>query len=85
MPEPLPPTITAREPSVTVASTSLRMYRSVSGYLKEHFLRVITGLRNVRIPSGLPNLGPSRVNLGQPRLAGRAGPLARVGEVHRRN
>ena len=35
-PEPLPPTITAREPSVTVASTSFRMYRSVSGYLKEH-------------------------------------------------
>mmetsp|Transcript_2295 Transcript_2295/g.7108 ORF Transcript_2295/g.7108 Transcript_2295/m.7108 type:complete len:229 (-) Transcript_2295:2238-2924(-) len=57
LPEPLPPTITAREPSVTVASTSLRMYRSVSGYLKEHFLRVITGLRNVRIPSGLPGSG----------------------------
>ena len=40
LPEPLPPTMTAREPSVTVTSTFSRMFFSVSGYLKKMPLNV---------------------------------------------
>mmetsp|Transcript_35327 Transcript_35327/g.58518 ORF Transcript_35327/g.58518 Transcript_35327/m.58518 type:complete len:208 (-) Transcript_35327:37-660(-) len=56
-PEPLPPTITARDPSVSVAFALSRMNLSVSGYLNEMSFIVRMGLRNVRMPSGLPGSG----------------------------
>mmetsp|Transcript_20377 Transcript_20377/g.48301 ORF Transcript_20377/g.48301 Transcript_20377/m.48301 type:complete len:275 (-) Transcript_20377:1834-2658(-) len=63
LPEPLPPTMTVREPSVSEAETDSRMNLSPLGYLKETSLSVMMGLRNVRMPSGLPGSGMRKARI----------------------
>ena len=57
LPAPLAPTSTTRAPRVTVALAFERMSLSVFSYLKLTSLSVMTGLRKVRMPSGLPGSG----------------------------
>mmetsp|Transcript_12810 Transcript_12810/g.28916 ORF Transcript_12810/g.28916 Transcript_12810/m.28916 type:complete len:200 (-) Transcript_12810:2373-2972(-) len=57
LPEPFPPTMTAREPRVRDAEMLVRSIFSMDGYLKLIFSRVRMGLRKVRMPSGLPGSG----------------------------